>query len=89
MIQLHIYFNGIIQGVGFRYTVYRYVTALGVCGWVRNLPDGRVEMKVEGRKAVLEDLIARIDAHFEGSIRDKEFYWDKHLDNFTDFQIVF
>ena len=89
MIQLHIYFTGIVQGVGFRYGVHRYATALGVYGWVRNLPDGRVEMKAEGSLAVLEELIRRIDAHFNGSIRDKKIFWDEHLDHFKNFEIIF
>ena len=89
MIQLHVYFSGVVQGVGFRYTVHRYATMLGARGWVRNLPDGRVEMKVEGTRAVLEELIAHLDRHFDGSIRDKEIYWDDNIENLTDFKITF
>jgi acylphosphatase len=89
MIQLHAYFRGIVQGVGFRYTVYRYATMLGLCGWVRNLPDGRVEMKAEGGRSVLEELIAHLERHFEGSIRDKEVYWDENIEDFVEFKITF
>ena len=89
MVQLHVYFKGIVQGVGFRYTVHRYAVALDLKGWVRNLPDGRVEMKAEGRREDLETLLHQIEAHFQGSIRDKEFYWDEYLENFKDFRITF
>ena len=89
MIQAHVYFTGMVQGVGFRYGVHRYATALGVCGWVRNLGDGRVEMKAEASRQILENLIKSIDKHFTGSIRDTQIFWDEHLDYFVDFEITF
>lgn len=89
MIQLHVYFTGIVQGVGFRYTVHRYASDMGIGGWVRNLPDGRVEMKAEGEKLLLEELLERIEVHFSGSLREKQMYWDDHLEHFTEFKIVF
>jgi len=89
MILLHVFFTGMVQGVGFRYTVHRYATALHVNGWVRNLADGRVEMKAEGDRAVLEELIRRIEGHFGAAVRDKTIYWDQHLEHFSDFQIIF
>ena len=39
---------GRVQGVGFRFFAERYAAVEGVHGWVRNLPDGRVEVRVEG-----------------------------------------
>jgi acylphosphatase len=50
--------SGRVQGVGFRYFVDARATAEGVHGWVRNLPDGRVEALLEGD----EDSVDRVEA---------------------------
>jgi acylphosphatase len=46
--------SGRVQGVGFRFFVEARATAEGVHGWVRNLPDGRVEAVLEGDEASVE-----------------------------------
>lgn len=50
--------SGRVQGVGFRYAVQRQAQTLGLSGWVRNLPDGRVEGEIEGESAVVERMLA-------------------------------
>lgn len=49
--------RGRVQGVGFRYSTQEEATRLGLAGWVRNLPDGGVEVEAEGDGAALEDLL--------------------------------
>ncbi len=49
--------HGLVQGVGFRYFTQRNATRLGLVGWVRNLPDGNVQVYAEGRKFDLETLL--------------------------------
>jgi Acylphosphatases len=44
----HGFISGCVQGVGFRWYARREAAALGLCGWVRNLPDGRVEIRFQG-----------------------------------------
>lgn len=53
-------FHGRVQGVGFRAFCLERATRLSVRGWVRNLPDGTVEMEAEADPPVLEDLLSRI-----------------------------
>jgi acylphosphatase len=53
-------FEGRVQGVGFRYTVKDLARGFDVCGWVKNLPDGTVELQAMGEAAELEDFIKEI-----------------------------
>lgn len=71
MVQAHIFYSGIVQGVGFRFTVQRYASDARLAGWVRNLRDGRVEIVVEGNTEDVDTLLEKIEEHFEGSITGK------------------
>jgi acylphosphatase len=48
MISLQVFYEGHVQGVGFRFTVRHIAKGFDVTGWVRNLRDGRVELQVTG-----------------------------------------
>jgi acylphosphatase len=52
--------RGIVQGVGFRYHVHRFARDLGVAGYVRNRPDGSVEVVAEGDPGQLASLEASL-----------------------------
>jgi acylphosphatase len=52
--------GGRVQGVGFRYFVIREAQALGLSGWVRNLPSGKVETLAAGEEAALVVLEGRL-----------------------------
>ncbi len=53
-------FEGRVQGVGFRYTVKDIARGFDVCGWVKNLPDGSVELQVMGESDEVESFIREI-----------------------------
>ncbi len=66
MISLQIFFEGNVQGVGFRWSVKRVAKGFDVVGWVRNLPDGRVELQASGEEA---EVRAFIDALGQSELR--------------------
>lgn len=53
-------FEGRVQGVGFRYTVKDLSRGFDVCGWVKNLADGSVELQVMGEPDEVESFIIEI-----------------------------
>lgn len=57
MTQAHILISGSVQGVGFRYFIRSQAKKIGLKGWVKNLPDGRVEALVQGSEEKLDHLI--------------------------------
>ena len=52
-----IHFHGRVQGVGFRYTTRNIVLRYDVSGYVRNLPDGRVQLVMEGHDSEMEEVV--------------------------------
>ncbi len=81
--------SGRVQGVAFRFEARRAAGRIGVVGWVRNLPDGRVEAVIEGERRRVEEMIAwcrrgpalaRVDG--------LETAWEKPQGDFSDFAIV-
>jgi acylphosphatase len=87
MEQAHIFFKGTVQGVGFRYTTRTLANECRLSGWVRNLPDGRVEVLAEGRREDIDRLCLRLHEHFEGYITGKTIAFAPASGSFEDFQI--
>jgi len=69
---LHIYFSGRVQGVGFRYTSRYLASKYNLSGWVKNLPDGRVELLIQGEEKVIEDFLRDLNEEFKGYIMDTQ-----------------
>lgn len=65
-------YSGRVQGVGFRQTTVELARSYTLAGTVRNLPDGRVELIIEGTKADIESLLTVIRRHFSGYISDEK-----------------
>ena len=57
----HVVISGSVQGVAFRWSTREEAVARGVAGWVRNLPDGRVEARIEGDPQAVEDLLGWLE----------------------------
>jgi acylphosphatase len=57
LIRAHVLISGRVQGVGYRYATVDTASQLGLTGWVRNLPDSRVEAVFEGAREVVEEMV--------------------------------
>lgn len=62
-------YSGRVQGVGFRYTVHRLAEGYAVTGYVRNLPDGNVELVAEGPADRVEAFLAAVAERMADYIR--------------------
>jgi acylphosphatase len=66
----HVFYEGRVQGVGFRWTTKNLARGYEVTGWVRNLPDGRVEMQVCGETEEVESFLEAIaESELKGHIK--------------------
>lgn len=57
-----VHFQGMVQGVGFRYTTCRIASRFAVAGYVQNLPDGRVRLVAEGWPSELDRFLDAVQA---------------------------
>ncbi len=60
-VRKHVFFSGMVQGVGFRYQACRIAASLHLTGWVKNLYDGRVEMEAQGEEKDVDSLIDQLN----------------------------
>ncbi len=82
-----VYYSGRVQGVGFRYAVCRLSGGFDVKGFVRNLPDGRVQLIAEGRIAQLDLFLESIQAQMSDNILAKHLDRQEPRGEFSDFQL--
>ena len=83
-----IFFSGRVQGVGFRYTSLRIAKRYSLAGYVKNLPDGRVELYVQGPESDVENCIEEISDQFLSNVRDKEAIDQPVSPQYDQFRIV-
>ncbi len=89
MIARQVFYEGRVQGVGFRFTVKSLARGYDVTGWVRNLPDGRVEMQVGGEREEVEGFLEAIaESELKSHIRSVEAYPSPAQEGARGFEIV-
>ena len=86
--QLHIYYSGKVQGIGFRYTVQDVASVLKIYGWVKNLNDGRVEVLAEAEEDTLDSFLGQVNQHFSRYIKEVNVEWQPASGEFRDFQVT-
>jgi acylphosphatase len=82
-----VWYTGHVQGVGFRYTAAALARRAEVTGYVRNLPDGRVHLVVEGESGAVAEFLASIAERMHGFIRDTRQDRRPDTGEFSDFTI--
>ena len=81
-------YTGRVQGVGFRYTAQHLAKDCAIAGYVRNLPNGDVELAAEGTASQVEQFLAAISRHLGGNI-EQAFVEDVAVAGHKGFEIRF
>jgi acylphosphatase len=89
MICKHIYYSGNVQGVGFRYNTFKIAANYSVTGYVRNTPDGRVEVLAEGSPKEVDGFLADLAERMSGYIRNTQEQSEPPTGQFSRFDIRF
>ena len=87
-VRVHAIITGRVQGVSYRYYASREADALGLTGWVRNLPDGNVEAVFEGPRDVVRQMLDWChQGPPEAAVSDVQVAWEDPSGEFSDFSI--
>jgi acylphosphatase len=86
----HVYVSGKVQGVYFRQITMDKALNQGVYGWVRNLPDGRVEAVFEGEETAVKALVDFCGRGPKGaSVTEVATSWEPFKEEFDSFEIAY
>ena len=88
-VRVRLFFEGLVQGVGFRYTTYHISKRYRVSGYVKNLPDGRVELVAEGEPQEVERFVGEVSRVMGHYIRRIERDTGPATGEFESFRIAF
>jgi len=87
-IRVHVFVSGFVQGVFFRSETMKRARQRRVTGWVRNLPDGRVEAIFEGEKTDVEEVVSFCRRGPSGAVvKDLKAYLEEPTGEFRDFAV--
>ena len=83
-----VFYSGRVQGIGFRYSSRDVACGYEISGFIRNLPDGRVELVAEGEEAEVQAFLEGIQAsHLGGHIRNADVNWFAATHEYRGFKI--
>ena len=90
MQQVRVFISGFVQGVGFRQFIKRKARELELNGWVKNLPDGRVEAVFQGSKEKIEQMILLCrKGPFLAEVEDVQVILEEVKEEYKDFKVSF
>lgn len=84
-----IVFSGRVQGVGFRFTALNIASRYELKGYVRNIPDGEVEMLAQGTAEMIDECVRDLQDSFVGTINHIDIEEATPDPKITDFRITF
>lgn len=87
MPRIHAYYSGDVQGVGFRFTAQELARLYGIKGWVKNAPDGKVEMLAEAEGPVLQNFLTDLQGRMAHYITNTESFQEPAAEVLSGFQI--
>ena len=87
--QRTVHFSGDVQGVGFRYTTCKVAEGFDVTGTVKNLPDGRVRIVVEGTDKEIDAFLDKLESRMDRHVRDRNEQTAPATGKFDGFQVVY
>jgi len=88
-VRVHVLVSGRVQGVFFRQNTKQQAQRLGVKGWVRNLPNGRVEAVFEGEESIVKAIVeyCRHGPSY-ARVENIEVNYENYKDEFLDFDAL-
>jgi len=90
IVRVHVLAGGRVQGVAYRFYAEKYAGLLGITGWVRNLPDGRVEVLAEGSAESVESFLDRLrEGPSLARVETFEVRREPPKGEFRDFRVIF
>lgn len=90
MKRAHIFIEGRVQGVGFRHFTKIHAEEIGILGWVKNLPDGRVEAVLEGPLDHLREMVDYLEqGPGAGRVDELDVEIEEATGEFSDFEVSY
>lgn len=89
VIRNRVIFTGRVQGVGFRYASNMQARSYRVCGYVRNLKDGTVELVIEGEREEVAWFIASVQERMTGVIKETNKTIEVASGEFAEFSVLY
>ncbi len=90
MTEMHCFVSGLVQGVSYRAYIQDSATELEITGWIKNMPDGSVEILAQGLPDVLKEFVEYVH---EGSLKAKvesvSIDWQTAKRLYDDFSIIY
>jgi len=88
LVRVHILISGFVQGVCFRAEAKYNAQKFNIKGWIKNRPDGKVEILLEGKKENVDKIIDWCRIGPSGAVvSDVSIEWQKYLGEFEDFSV--